>query len=99
MKTNNRMDVPPPQEYVSVVVSGDDVKSSKPAPDCYILATEYLGIQPSECIASEDTKHGVFSATSADIKCIGVSTSDSESVRKGFDKTTYVCSNLNMATQ
>jgi beta-phosphoglucomutase-like phosphatase (HAD superfamily) len=26
------------EKYVSVVVSGDDVENSKPAPDCYLLA-------------------------------------------------------------
>ena len=84
-------------KYVSVVVSGDDVKNSKPAPDCYLLAAEKLGLHPSECLAIEDTYNGSTSAFQANIKCIGVSSSSR--MRKLFDETIYTCNNLDMATQ
>ena len=84
-------------KYVSVVVSGDDVTNSKPAPDCYLLAAEKLGFSPSECLAVEDTYNGSIAAISADIKCVGVSISSS--VRDLFTGTIYECSNLNIATQ
>jgi HAD superfamily hydrolase (TIGR01509 family) len=85
------------EKYVSIVVSGDDVENSKPAPDCYLLAAEQLGLQPSECLAIEDTYNGSLSAILANMKCIGVSSSDS--VRKLFSNTIYECSNLTIATQ
>ncbi|OJF76738.1 MAG: hypothetical protein BKP49_05270 [Treponema sp. CETP13] len=85
------------EKYVSVVVSGADVKNSKPAPDCYLLAAEKLGLQPSECLAIEDTYNGSLSAIRANMECIGVSSS--HRVRNLFSKTVYECSNLNIATQ
>ena len=85
------------EKYVSVVVSGDDVENSKPAPDCYLLAAEKLGLQPSQCIAIEDTYNGSLSAIRANMECIGVSSSPS--VRHLFSKTAYKCSDLNNATQ
>lgn len=85
------------EKYVSVVVSGDDVKNSKPAPDCYLLAADKLGLQPSECLAIEDTYNGSISAFRANIKCIGVS--PSHNVRNLFSKTVYECSDLTIATQ
>ncbi len=85
------------EKYVSVIVSGDDVKNSKPAPDCYLLAADKLGLQPSECLAIEDTYNGSISAIRANIKCIGVS--PSHSVRNLFSKTVYECSDLTIATQ
>ena len=84
-------------EYVTVVVTGDDVTNSKPAPDCYLLAAEKLGFSPSECLAIEDTYNGSVAAISANIKCIGVSTSNR--VRSLFTGTIYECSNLEIATR
>ncbi|MBS1227175.1 MAG: family phosphatase [Proteobacteria bacterium] len=59
-------------EFFETVVSGDDVTNSKPAPDCYLLAVRRLGLLPSECIAIEDTEHGVNSAVAAGVACLAV---------------------------
>lgn len=47
----------------------------KPAPDLYLYAAEQLGIDPKECIAIEDSFHGVSAAVSAGMFCIGINTS------------------------
>jgi HAD superfamily hydrolase (TIGR01509 family) len=85
------------EQYISVVVSGDDVEHSKPAPDCYLLATEKLGLQPAECLAIEDTYSGSLSALRANIPCVGVSTSSN--VRELFCQTVHECADLHLATQ
>lgn len=64
--------------FFTAVVSGDDVEQSKPAPDCYLLALERLGLTADECIAIEDTQHGTAAATAAGIACIAVPTPMSE---------------------
>ncbi|MDI5983397.1 HAD-IA family hydrolase [Halomonas sp. M4R5S39] len=56
----------------STVVSGDDVNASKPAPDVYLLAMKRLGLAASQCLAIEDTEHGVKAATGAGISCIAI---------------------------
>ena len=58
----------------SLTVSGDDVRNSKPAPDCYLLALARLGLRPGECMAIEDTEHGLQAAAQAGIECIAVPT-------------------------
>ena len=58
--------------FFETVVSGDDVVNSKPAPDCYLLAARRLGLLPSECVAIEDTEHGVNSAAAAGVACLAV---------------------------
>jgi beta-phosphoglucomutase-like phosphatase (HAD superfamily) len=60
------------QEYVKTVVSGDDVKCSKPSPDGYILATQRLKVESFECIAIEDTENGVNAAAKANVPCVAV---------------------------
>ncbi len=85
------------EQYVSVCISGDDVVNSKPAPDCYLLAADKLGFQPTECLAIEDTYNGSLAAIGAGIKCVGVS--ESNRVRSLFTETIYECTDLNMATK
>ena len=51
--------------WVSTVVTGEDVPRSKPAPDVYLLALQRLGLPASQCLAVEDTQHGVMAATAA----------------------------------
>ena len=60
------------EKYVSTVVSGHDVAANKPAPDCYLLATQKLRVDPAECIAVEDTESGVAAAVAAGIRCIAI---------------------------
>ena len=58
--------------FFETVVSGDDVRNSKPAPDCYRLAARRLGLSPPACLAIEDTEHGVNSAVAAGVACLAV---------------------------
>ncbi|TLM76875.1 HAD family hydrolase [Microbulbifer harenosus] len=73
LRTNNFND------YFTVVVSGDDVRASKPAPDCYILALQRLGVSAAECLAIEDTQHGLEAAFRAGIDCLALPTDMSRS--------------------
>ncbi len=56
------------------VVAADDVAASKPAPDCYLLALQRMGLQPHEAVAFEDTEHGVASAIAAGVACVAIPT-------------------------
>lgn len=82
-------------EFFETIVSGDDVTQSKPAPDCYLLAIKRLGLSPSECIAIEDTEHGVNAATSAGVVCLAIPTDMSK--HHDFSKATAVLSELKAA--
>ncbi|MES2951035.1 MAG: HAD family phosphatase [Pseudomonadota bacterium] len=62
----------------ATIVTGEDVKRSKPAPDCYLLALERLGLKAEECIALEDTAHGVRAAAAAGLACCLVKNAFSE---------------------
>ncbi len=77
------------------VVSADDVRRSKPAPDCYLLALERLGLQAHECVAIEDTEHGVEAARSAGIDCVAVPHVMSE--HQDFGRATAVLRDLHEA--
>lgn len=55
-----------------VIVACEDVPTSKPAPDGYLLAATQLKVQPSECLAIEDTFPGIKAAQAARIPVVGI---------------------------
>ncbi len=59
-------------QYFDVIVTGDDVAFTKPAPDSYLLALDRLGVAGREAIAFEDTPAGVRAAATAGIPVYAV---------------------------
>lgn len=51
--------------FFDKIVCATMVESGKPKPDIYIYAAKQLGLDPSECMALEDSPNGVRSASSA----------------------------------
>ena len=47
------------------IITGEQVKNSKPAPDIFIKASEVLGVKPDECLVIEDSKNGILAARNA----------------------------------
>jgi beta-phosphoglucomutase-like phosphatase (HAD superfamily) len=55
-----------------VIVGGDDVVKGKPNPDSYLLAAQMLGVDPTHCIAFEDSLTGITAAEAAGTKAVGI---------------------------
>jgi sugar-phosphatase len=55
-----------------VIVSAESEPFGKPHPGIYLRAAEWLGVDPRECVALEDSLNGVVSAKAARMKCIAV---------------------------
>ncbi len=73
--------------YFRGIVSSEDVKNGKPDAECYkkglallkrLPAFKKKPLQPSECVAIEDSIHGVESAQAAGMKCVAVTNSYSK---------------------
>ena len=58
-------------EYFDIVVSGEDMQKSKPAPDIFLATVEKHGCSVEECVVIEDSQNGVLAAKTANIKCVG----------------------------
>jgi len=54
------------------IVSGDDVRRRKPAPDVYLEAARRLGADPSRSVAIEDSAPGIASARAAGMKTVAI---------------------------
>ena len=64
-------------QLFDAVVSGDDVKIGKPAPDVFLLAADRLGLSPADCLVIEDAHVGIEAAHRADMKVLAVATTNS----------------------
>ncbi len=70
-------------DVFTVIVTSDDVAATKPAPDCYTLAAERMGLPASQCIAIEDSPVGIKAAKSAGLTVLAVTTTHGpESLRE-----------------
>jgi HAD superfamily hydrolase (TIGR01509 family) len=67
----------------SPIVTSDDVRASKPAPDCYLLAAELLGLPASECLVIEDSANGIHAAVQAGTRVLAVSPLPPEELPRG----------------
>jgi beta-phosphoglucomutase len=64
-----RLDVRP---AFKAVVCGEDVVEGKPHPAIYLRAAALLGADPGDCVAIEDTVHGVTAARAAGMRVVAV---------------------------
>lgn len=60
------------ERYFQTIITANDIKNGKPAPDIYIKTANEIGVDPSDCVVIEDALVGVESAVSAGMKVIAV---------------------------
>jgi putative hydrolase of the HAD superfamily len=56
----------------TTIVTGDQVKRGKPAPDVYLEAARRLAVEPARCVAIEDSGPGLASARAAGMKTVAI---------------------------
>jgi beta-phosphoglucomutase len=54
------------------IVASGETPATKPAPDPYARAAALHGVEPSACLAIEDSRWGIESAKAAGLWCIGI---------------------------
>lgn len=54
--------------YIDLLITNEDVKTNKPAPDCYNYAINKLNVNPNMCICVEDSEKGKESAKKSEVK-------------------------------
>lgn len=71
--------------YFDVIVTGEEVNKSKPAPDIFIKAAEKLQLLQSECLVIEDAANGVRAAKDAGMKCVAITTTHTADLLRQAD--------------
>ncbi|MDH3948610.1 MAG: HAD family hydrolase [Gammaproteobacteria bacterium] len=57
-------------DWFEVIAAGDIVPAKKPAPDIYFYALEEMELDPSDCLAFEDSINGIRATHGANLKTI-----------------------------
>ncbi len=60
--------------HFDFLITGDEVKRSKPFPDGYLAAMEHLGLTREQCVVIENAPLGIEAAKNAGMRCIAVET-------------------------
>jgi beta-phosphoglucomutase family hydrolase len=63
-------------DWFQAIVTSDDVKNHKPAPDTFLKAAALLGVPPEDCRAFEDTDLGMEAIRAAHMEAVDVRTID-----------------------
>jgi HAD superfamily hydrolase (TIGR01509 family) len=63
-------------EAFRATVSSEEVGAGKPAPDVYLEAAKRLRVEPSACVAIEDSTNGIRSAHAAEMAVVAVPNQD-----------------------
>jgi len=61
-----------------VLVTFDDVENGKPAPDCFLLGAQRLGVDPADCLVVEDAPAGLAAGRAAGCTTLAVRTTHPE---------------------
>ncbi|MCL6588819.1 MAG: beta-phosphoglucomutase [Firmicutes bacterium] len=62
--------------YFDTIVSGNDVKNSKPDPEVFLVGSQRLNITPAGCLVIEDAAAGIEAARRAGMKSLGIGNKD-----------------------
>jgi len=82
--------------FFEVIVTRNDVRRYKPAPDVFLRAAELLGVLPANCLVLEDAEKGVIAARAAGMACIAIPTRHTRD--NDFSCATRVLSSLDDVT-
>ncbi len=74
--------------------TADDEARGKPAPDVYLSAAQRLGVDPTQCLALEDSANGARAAVAAGMTCYAVPDASHSSPTIFADITPHVFTSL-----
>lgn len=75
-------------KYFDVVSDGTNITKSKPDPEVFLKAAEYLHADPAECLVVEDAKAGIDAATAGGFDSAGLGEA------AAYEKTVYAMKNF-----
>lgn len=64
--------LPELKDFFTHIITGDEVSSSKPSPEGYLLGAKKLNIAPEKCVVFEDSLQGVMAGKNAGAFVVGV---------------------------
>lgn len=59
-------------DYFDAISDGNNIKNSKPHPEVFLKAAEYLSLEPADCLVVEDAKAGLEAAIAGGMDCAAI---------------------------
>jgi len=60
-------------DFPPLVITAEYIAHGKPAPDCYLLAAQRLGVRPQDCLVFEDAPAGITAGETAEARVVVIS--------------------------
>ena len=59
-------------DYFDAVSDGNNITKSKPDPEVFLKAAEFLGMDPKDCLVVEDAEAGLDAAIAGGMECAAI---------------------------
>ena len=59
-------------KYFDAVVDGNNITKSKPDPEVFLKAAQFMGANPADCVVIEDAEAGIRAAKAAGMYAVGI---------------------------
>jgi mannitol-1-/sugar-/sorbitol-6-phosphatase len=69
----------------AVLVTADEIRNGKPAPDGFLLGAKQLGVRPQDCIVVEDAPVGVAAGKAAGMRVVAIASTYSPEALRDAD--------------
>ena len=76
------------RDFFDAVSDGNNITRSKPDPEVFLKAAEFLGLEPADCLVVEDAQAGIDAAVSGGFDSAGISAAS------GYGKAVYKLKNF-----
>lgn len=76
--------------YMDCIVSAEDVKKPKPAPEIYVLAMKRIGLKPENCLIVEDNENGIRAAVASGAHVLKVREVEEVNLENIFNKINFI---------
>ena len=86
------------KKYFQIIVTIDNLSQGKPSPEGYLYTAKQLNIHPKNCLAIEDSPHGIKAAKAANMEVIALLTTSSVDKLSQADKIVKDFYHLNLSS-
>lgn len=59
-------------DFFDAISDGNNITESKPSPEVFLKAAQYLGLEPDRCLVVEDAEAGLQAAANGSMDCAGI---------------------------
>ena len=64
------------KQWFDQIITAEQIKQSKPDPECYLKAAQLLNVKPTQCVGFEDSINGLIAVRNAGMKTVGIATTN-----------------------